>query len=420
MAVDGDPLDQLRAFQAARAAAPPDACDVIGRFGQRQLTNAVSRAAPLPVLMDKASPWLGALACDTQLWRDPAFCLAPLVAAPQPPPEIKPFDLSALQAAFTFRPSVVELTEVRRCVRKATKRRVLGLRCVSRCAALRPRSDPAFCCACVALRGLTHALCGCQAEKGAPLEPPPPPPPPVPTAAELEAAEQERLRKEQRRKEKKEKKREREGDATGATGGTSGGDASEGDKRTPIKKEVVPPAKVARKEAPQQERKPKAKEPKAERERDRDRDRDGERDRDRERPRERDRDRERDRERERKPAVKKERARSPAYVQPGQVVPLAGCVPKGYAVEPVAPELSSALIGRRVAMKGVGNRGESWCWGVVKQFYKPPTEEGWNVEVAWGGGQRELRDCRLHPDFYSTDPAEHPDMTEAWVLLEKI
>ena len=122
MAVDGDPLDRLRAFQAARAAAPPDAYDVIARFGQRTLTDAVSRAPPLPVLMDKASPWLGALACDTQLWRDPSFCLAPLVAAPQPPPDIKPFDLSALQEAFTFRPSVVELTEVRRRSRSTLRR----------------------------------------------------------------------------------------------------------------------------------------------------------------------------------------------------------------------------------------------------------------------------------------------------------
>ena len=124
MAVDGDPLDQLHAFRAARAAAPPDAYDVIARFGQRPLTDAVCRAPPLPPLIDKGSAWLRGLACDTQLWRDPSFCLAPLAAAPQQPPDIKLFDLSALQAAFTFRPSVVELTEVRRCVRCAALRRV--------------------------------------------------------------------------------------------------------------------------------------------------------------------------------------------------------------------------------------------------------------------------------------------------------
>lgn len=151
MAVDGDPLDRLRAFQAARAAAPPDAYDIIARFGQRPLTDAVSRAAPLPVLMDKASPWLGALACDTQLWRDPAFCLAPLASAPQqqPPLDIRPFDLSALQAAFTFRPSVVELAEVRRCARSAAPRacfRAALRRVALRCAFL---SDPEGVGACV-------------------------------------------------------------------------------------------------------------------------------------------------------------------------------------------------------------------------------------------------------------------------------
>lgn len=239
------------------------------------------------------------------------------------------------------------------------------------------------------------------------MEPPPPPPPPAPSAAD-EAAEQEHQRKERERKERKkerrEKKREREGEATGATGATASGDAeaSEGDakrggpKWAGKEEAPAPPAKVAR-AAPPPERKPK--EPKAER----------------------DRDRERERERERKPAPKPApRARSPpAYTAP-QLVTLAACVPKGYAVEPTAPPLSAQLINRRVAMKGVGNRGESWCWGVIKQFYKPPTEEGWNFEVAWGGGYKELRDCRLHPDFYSTDPAEHPDMTEAWVLLEKL
>ena len=138
MAVDGDPFDRLRAFQAARAAAKPDAYDVIGRFGQRTLTDAVSRAPPLPVLMEKSSPWLGALACDTQLWRDPSFCLTPLVAAaPQPPPDIKPFDLEALKEAFTFRPSVVELTEVRRrscCALRRRPFRAAAQRTQLRCA----------------------------------------------------------------------------------------------------------------------------------------------------------------------------------------------------------------------------------------------------------------------------------------------
>ena len=263
-----------------------------------------------------------------------------------------------------------------------------------------------------------------QAEKGAPLVPPPPPPPPPPTAAEL-AAEQERLQKEKERKErKKETTRDREGEATAATGGTSGGDASEGDKRTSKAgmSPSAPPAKVAR-TVPAAERK--HKEVKAERDKDRDRERTRDRDRDRGRDKDRDRDRDREREREREREHRKQakpaaREQSPvAYAAPAPVIPLAGCVPKGWVVVPEAPELSPALIGCRVAMKGVGNRGESWCWGIVKQYYKQTTEEGWNVEVAWGGGQKELRDCRLHPDFYSTDPAEHPDMTEAWVLLEK-
>jgi hypothetical protein len=115
MEVDGDPLERLRASAAARAAAPPDACDVIGSFGLRTLTDAVLKAPPLPPLLDVSSPWLRGLPCDTQLWRDPGFDLAPLLAAAPAaaPLEMRAFDLSALQSAFSFRPSVVQLAEVR-------------------------------------------------------------------------------------------------------------------------------------------------------------------------------------------------------------------------------------------------------------------------------------------------------------------
>jgi hypothetical protein len=116
-----DPLARLRASAAARAAAPPDASlDIIAQFGLRPMANAAVKAPPQPPLLERSSIWLRGPACDTQLWRDPAFELTRLLAAPpQPPPAMAPFDLSALQAAFTFRPSVVELAEVRRGARCA-------------------------------------------------------------------------------------------------------------------------------------------------------------------------------------------------------------------------------------------------------------------------------------------------------------
>jgi hypothetical protein len=127
-----DPMERLRASAATRAAAPPDALDVIASFGLRPVTGAAinadaapNKAEALPPLMGPTSPWLRGLACDTQLWRDQSFSLAPFAdaAATQPQPlEMRPFDLSALQAAFTFRPSVVQLAEVR-CVRGEGGRR---------------------------------------------------------------------------------------------------------------------------------------------------------------------------------------------------------------------------------------------------------------------------------------------------------
>ena len=113
LAAEADPLERLRAAAASRGVAAPDSLDVIARFGQRPLTNAVLKAPPMPPLLERNSPWLQGLACDTQLWRDAAFALAPLAAAPpQPPLEMKPFDMAALQAAFSFRPGVMELSEV--------------------------------------------------------------------------------------------------------------------------------------------------------------------------------------------------------------------------------------------------------------------------------------------------------------------
>ncbi len=210
-----------------------------------------------------------------------------------------------------------------------------------------------------------------------------------------------------RQQDKKDRKRERdEGDPTAATGGSVSADDSEGSKRTktsagggaaPPSSRPSPPD--ARNAAPRRAPPPpRAAPPPPSRSQ-----------------------------------APSQRARSPPLVvappvstRPSAplgappVIPLSVVVGRGFVVEPHPPPLTAALIGRRVAMKGVGHRGESWCWGIIKQFYKPPTREGWNVEVGWGGGSNELRDCRLHHDTYCAEPEDQAELPDAWVILRKV
>jgi len=95
-------------------------------------------------------------------------------------------------------------------------------------------------------------------------------------------------------------------------------------------------------------------------------------------------------------------------------------VPKGFAVEARCPAITPQLVGKRVVMRGVGFRGPNYCWGILKQVFKTPTAEGYNVEVAWGGGNSELRDARLRASSYAPDAASQEEVDDAWVLLRKI
>lgn len=114
--------------------------------------------------------------------------------------------------------------------------------------------------------------------------------------------------------------------------------------------------------------------------------------------------------------------RRPAEVQEdGGFVSLAEAVAKcgdGWAVVSDPPSsVGPELVGRRVVMKGVGSRGESWCWGRITQWLPPGSP--FVAEVAWGGGQRELRDTRLEPSMYCATAQLALDIgSSGWCLLQ--
>ena len=96
---------------------------------------------------------------------------------------------------------------------------------------------------------------------------------------------------------------------------------------------------------------------------------------------------------------------------------VAGCG-GGWAVVADPPlALGPHLLGRRLAMKGVGARGESWCWGRITQWLPPGSP--YHAEVAWGGRQTELRDTRLELPMYCASAQLALDIgSSGWCLLE--
>jgi hypothetical protein len=92
----------------------------------------------------------------------------------------------------------------------------------------------------------------------------------------------------------------------------------------------------------------------------------------------------------------------------------------GYKLEAKCPKIDGTLVKKYIIMKGVGERGASYHWGIVKQFFKTPSKEGFNVEVAWGGGNKELRDAILMADTYVGTDAEKQESEEhGWAVLRK-
>lgn len=101
-------------------------------------------------------------------------------------------------------------------------------------------------------------------------------------------------------------------------------------------------------------------------------------------------------------------------------ISLQQAMPRGFVIEPHCPVLDSKLCSKRVVMRGVGGRGPSWCWGIIKRFFKSPEPPGYfNYEIAWGGGSAEIRDARLSPIEYGSTLELQEEMPAAWVLLRK-
>jgi hypothetical protein len=93
----------------------------------------------------------------------------------------------------------------------------------------------------------------------------------------------------------------------------------------------------------------------------------------------------------------------------------------GYKLVPKCPKIDSSLKGQVIVMRGVGDRGENYWWGKVRMFFKKPSEEeGFNVEVGWGGGSNEIRDARLLAAEYVGDNKDLQESVEnGWALLRK-
>ena len=92
----------------------------------------------------------------------------------------------------------------------------------------------------------------------------------------------------------------------------------------------------------------------------------------------------------------------------------------GFKLEAKCPKIDGSLVSKRIIMKGVGDRGDSYHWGVVKQVFKRPTPEGYNVEVAWGGGTKELRDAILLAEAYvGIDAGKQESEVHGWAVLRK-
>ena len=92
----------------------------------------------------------------------------------------------------------------------------------------------------------------------------------------------------------------------------------------------------------------------------------------------------------------------------------------GFKLEAKCPKIDDKLKGKRIIMKGVGDRGDSYCWGIVREVFRRPTLEGFNVEVAWGGGSSELRDAILLAETYvGVDAEKQESEVHGWAVLRK-
>jgi hypothetical protein len=92
---------------------------------------------------------------------------------------------------------------------------------------------------------------------------------------------------------------------------------------------------------------------------------------------------------------------------------------RGYKLVPTCPKIDSSLKGQVIVMRGVGDRGENYWWGKVREFHKKPSE-GFNVEVGWGGGINEIRDaCLLAAEYVGDNKDQQESMENGWALLRK-